>query len=146
VATFGDLKDYLDRAPGWTKEPNLARGRRKEGDHARYSKTRPDGGRSRTKVSGHPREEIGDDLFKHILRDQLKITEPEFWAVVRDQKTPAPPSSDPGAAPQASRSPGIPGWLVTCLVDAAGIPEDEVLAMTPEEADAAWAAYRSKPR
>lgn len=141
MATFGDLQIYLDRAPGWAREPNLARGRRRTGDHIRYSKLRPDGSRQRTKVSQHPREEIGDDLFKEILRDQLQVTEQEFWRVVRGRGTAE--VVEPAAPPVKQ---GLPAWLVTCLIEVVGLPEDEVLVMSAEEAQTAWDAHRSKPR
>lgn len=139
MATFGDLKHYVERAPGWVEEPNFSRGRSRTGDHLRYSKEMPNGSRLRTKVSKHPREEIGDDLFKHILRDQLRVTEDEFWSVVRrhslDQEEPGKPATV-----------GLPGWLVTCLIEVAGLPEDEVLGMTPEAAEAAWETFITGPR
>jgi len=142
VATFGDLRRYLDRAGGWVYEPNLVRGRKKTGDHQRYFKEMPDGSRRRTKVSGHPNEEIGRDLFSHILKDQIGISEADFWAVLSGREDP-PPAVETGRSPS---SPGIPAWLLTALVDVAKIPEDEVLSMTPEEARQAWEAFRSRPR
>lgn len=144
MATFGDLEAYLERSPGWLEEPNLARGKRTTGDHKRYSKVLPDGTRLRTKVSRHPREGIGEDLFRRILRDQLRVTEQEFWAVVRNRKTRGvgPDVSPPNMGPVV---PGIPGWLVTCLIDVAGVAEDDVLSLTPAEARAVWDAYRSRP-
>lgn len=145
VATFGDLADYLKRAPGWQEVPNLARGRRRTGDHTRYSKILPDGSRTQTRVSAHPREEIGEDLFRRILREQLRVSEQEFWSIVRGQASGALPPPAPAGAP-APPAPGIPGWLVNCLITVAGIPENEVLDMTPEAARAAWDAYQSKPR
>ena len=57
MATFGDLKTYVDR-DGWTEEPNLARGRARTGDHWRYRKDLPDGTILRTKVSHSLRDEI----------------------------------------------------------------------------------------
>ena len=67
----------------WTEEPNLARGRRRTGDHRRYFRDLPDGTRLRTKVSHEEQAEIGQDLFHRILRDQLHVTEPTFWEVVQ---------------------------------------------------------------
>ena len=145
MATFGDLRRYLDRAPGCALEPNLARGRRRAGDHVRYAKVLPDGSHLRTKVSRHPREGIGDDLFGHILHDQLRVAETEFWSVVRGQvvRVQGAPAAD---APSAPGSPGLPGWLVVCLIEVAGLSESDVLAMTPQAARAAWDEFRSRPR
>ena len=139
MATFGDLQRYLERTRGWEREPDIARGRRREGDHVRYARVSPDGSRLRTRVSRHLREEIGDDLFRQILRHQLMVTEAEFWSVVRGESAPA---GDPETGPD---SPGLPGWLVVCLIEVAGIPEVDVLAMTPQAAQAAWDAFRSRP-
>ena len=82
MATFGDLKTFV-KHDGWTEEPNLARVRARTGDHRRYRKDLADGTSLRTKVSHSLRDEIGIDLFKHILRDQLRVTEDRFWDVVR---------------------------------------------------------------
>lgn len=137
MATFGDLKTFVEH-DGWTEEPNLARGRAQTGDHWRYRKDRPDGTSLRTKVSHSLRDEIGIDLFKHILRDQLQATEDRFWDVVRGGVTQvvAPPR-------QAAT---IPGWLVQRLILTVGLRDDDVRAMTVDEAHAAWEAYKAQPR
>ena len=138
MATFGDLKTFVEH-DAWMEEPNLARGRARTGDHWRYRKDLPDGTILRTKVPHGPRDEIGIDLFKHILRDQLRVTEAQFWDVVRGgatEQAAAPP-------PQAET---VPGWLVQRLILTVGLREDEVRAMTVDEAHAAWEAYKAKPK
>jgi hypothetical protein len=104
------------------------------GDHWRYRKDLPDGRVLRTKVSHAVRDDIGSDLFRHILWDQLSVTEDEFWAVVRGQAT-APKAGGP--APRT-----IPGWLVQRLLLTVGLTEAAIAALTPEEAQAAWDEYR----
>jgi hypothetical protein len=137
VATFGNLQKYLAR-DSWIEEPNLARGHRRIGDHWRYRKDLPDGTTLRTKVSHSLGAEIGVALFKHILRDQLQTSEDRFWAVVRGV---APLSEPP--PPQART---IPGWLVQRLLVTMGLREDEIRAMTADEAQAAWVAYQARPK
>ena len=133
MATFGDLKACVE-ADGWTEEPKLIRQRARAGDHWRYAKRLPDGRLLRTKVSHTPHQEIGADLFHHILRDQLGIDQATFWAVVRGR----------GTAPDlpAAKPLPIPAWLVQRLLVTAGLLEDEVARMTADEALAAWNAYR----
>jgi hypothetical protein len=138
MATFRDLKTYVER-DGWTEVPNLARGRRRAGDHWRYRKELPDGRILRTKVSHELKAEIGDDLFHHIVRDQLETTVERFWDVVHGR-------SRAVAAPEVPAVRPVPGWLVLRLITTVGIPEDRVLSMTEEEAEAAWTAYRTRPR
>ena len=138
MATFGDLKTFVEH-DGWTEEPNLVRGRARAGGHRRYRKDLPDGTSLRTKVSHSLRDEIGIDLFKHILRDQLRVIEDRFWDVVRGRPaavTQAPP-------PQAAT---IPGWLVQRLILTVGLREDEVRAMTVDEARAAWEVFNNQAR
>jgi hypothetical protein len=136
VATFEDLRTFVLR-DGWREEPNRARGRTRTGDHRRFSKELADGTILRTKVPHALRDEIGADLFRHILRDQLGVVEERFWAVVR--------GSAAGAEPGPPRTPTIPGWLVERLLLTVGLAEDELRAMTPDEARAAWEAYRARP-
>jgi hypothetical protein len=137
VATFRDLEAYVDR-DGWTLEPNLARGRRRTGDHRRYRTELVDGTILRTKVSHALGDEIGNDLFKHILRDQLKIDEARFWAVVRGRVQPAGDAPPPESAT-------IPAWLVHRLLFTVGLPEAEIRTLTPKQALDLWRAFISRP-
>jgi hypothetical protein len=136
LATFRDLRTYVTN-DGWTEEPNLARGRRRTGDHRRYFRDLPDGTRLRTKVSHDEHAEIGRDLFHRILRDQLRVTEEGFWDVVHGRA-----SREPEPATEVEP---LPGWLVTRLILTVGLSEEEVAHMTAEEARTAWLEYQSHP-
>ena len=135
MATFGDLKTYLERDGGWDEIPNLVRGRRRVGDHRRYRQVLPDGTVLRTKVSHALDAEISPDLLGHIVRDQLGTTMQHFRDVVAGRL----PESDTvsGKTPES-----IPGWLVVRLISTVGLPEEEVRAMSAEGARAAWESYR----
>lgn len=137
MATFRELEAYVVH-DGWVEEPNLARGKRRTGDHRRYHKEFPDGTILRTKVSHALGDEIGIDLFKHILRDQLKVDEARFWAVVRRQTEQAQDALPPETST-------VPGWLVQRLMFTAGIPEAEVRRLTPDQAVERWEAFISRP-
>ena len=137
MPTFEDLRRYLLR-DGWTEEPNLARGRARTGDHRRYRRELADGTVLRTKVPHGLGDEIGRDLFRHILRDQLRIDEARFWAVVRGTTGPE--------EVRAPGSPTIPGWLVERLIRTVGLAEEDVRRMTRDEALAAWEVHRARPR
>jgi hypothetical protein len=136
LATFQDLRTYVTN-DGWTEEPNLARGRRRTGDHRRYFRDLPDGTRLRTKVSHDEHAEIGADLFHRILRDQLRVTEEAFWGVVHGTASAEP-------EPTTEVEP-VPGWVVTRLIFTVGLSEEDVARMTAEEARAAWLEYQSRP-
>ena len=57
---------------------------KKRTDHWRYTKRLPGGRTLRTKISFGPGE-IGDPgLFAAILREQLQVSEEEFWRVLRE--------------------------------------------------------------
>jgi hypothetical protein len=138
VATFGDLAAYL-ALDDWVEEPSLARGRRRTGDHRRFRKELSDGSILRTKVSHALGGEIGADLFKHILRDQLRVDETSFWAVIRGKAR-----QSAGAAPP--RSGTVPAWLVQRVMFTVGLPETEVRRLTPEEALERWHAFIAAPK
>lgn len=138
MATFRDLRLYVTN-DGWTEEPNLARGRRRTGDHRRYFRDLADGTRLRTKVSHDEQSEIGEDLFHRILRDQLRVTEQRFWEVVHGRSEAAAEAAEPTVEP-------IPGWLVTRLLFNVGLTEAEVAQMTAAEARAAWVEYQTRMR
>ena len=111
---------------GWAPARNV---RRALGHHVTYELAVPDGRVLRTRIS-HPvnREGYGPALWRHTLRDQLCVTEPEFWACVQDRQLP-----DRGGARQAPPD-ALPASLVHQLIHEAGLPESEVAAMTKDEA------------
>jgi hypothetical protein len=83
----------------------------------------------RTRISRPPdRTGYGKNIWSHILRDQLGVTEAEFWACVQDGQLP-----DRGVSPEPERE-AIPTGLLWQLINKVGVPEDEVAAMTKEEA------------
>jgi hypothetical protein len=112
---------------GWTKRKTAAG---KTGTHhVNYELTLPDGRILLTRVS-HPvnRNTYGPRLWAHILRDQLHVTEAEFWACVENQVRP-----DRGAATEPPAE-AIPLGVVTTLIDHFHVPEADVRAMTKDEA------------
>ncbi|OLE27856.1 MAG: cytotoxic translational repressor of toxin-antitoxin stability system [Actinobacteria bacterium 13_1_20CM_3_71_11] len=111
---------------GWTPVRD-ARGRTGT-HHVTYELHLPDGSALRTRISHPPdRTTYGSSLWSHILRDQLGVSEEEFWACVRDGIKP-----DRGA-PQA-RPEALPADLVQLLITRVGLAEPEVAAMSKAEA------------
>lgn len=111
---------------GWTRRKR-ATGKRGT-HHVNYELALPDGRVLFTRIS-HPvdRTGYGPGIWSHILRDQLQVTEDEFWACV-----------DTGVAPDRGghKVPPetIPAAVVRTLVRDAHIPEPEVRAMSKEQA------------
>jgi hypothetical protein len=111
---------------GWTPVRD-ARGRRGT-HHVTYELGLPDGRVLRTRVSHPPdRSTCGPSLWGHVLRDQLDVSEQEFWACVRDGATPA--RGVPEVPPEA-----LPAELVQLLTIRVGLTDSEVRAMTKAEA------------
>ena len=67
---FRDLKRYCEKN-GWVLMRNT--------DHWYFEKVLANGDLLQTKVSHATHKEIPSNLWKRILRKQLKITEVEFW-------------------------------------------------------------------
>lgn len=67
---FRDLKKYCEKN-GWVIIRNT--------DHWYYEKVLADGTLLQTKVSHAVHKEIPSNLWKLILKKQLKISEEEFW-------------------------------------------------------------------
>jgi hypothetical protein len=123
--TRQDHEKFCD-IEGWTPVRD-ARGRTGT-HHVTYELHLPDGRVLRTRIS-HPvdRSTYGPSLWSHILRDQLGVSEEEFWACVRDGVTP-----DRGeAAPPAE---ALPADLVHLLITRVGLADSEVATMTRAEA------------
>ncbi|MGL5929254.1 MAG: cytotoxic translational repressor of toxin-antitoxin stability system [Dermatophilaceae bacterium] len=107
--------------------------------HVDYELVLPDGRVLRTRVSHPPnRSSYGSAMWAHILRDQLDVTEREFWDCVKDGLAP-----DRGVSQPVSSA--IPVGVAISLVNTFHIPESEVRAMTREQAiDRLAECYRNQ--
>jgi hypothetical protein len=95
----------------------------------------PDGRILRTRIS-HPvdRTDYGPSLWSHILRDQLAVSEAEFWTCVRNGAKP-----DRGA-PEIPAG-AIPADVVRLLISRVGLTESELAVMSKDEAIARLHRY-----
>ena len=104
--------------------------------HLTYQLDLPDGRALRTRrlPSSPDRTDYGPSIWSHILRDQLAVSDAEFWACVRDAHKPdrGLPAAPPGA---------IPSELVHLLIHRVGVAEDAVAAMSKEQAIERLNAY-----
>lgn len=118
---------------GWTPVRD-ARGRAGT-HHVTYELGLADGRVLRTRVS-HPvgRTTYGPSIWGHILRDQLAVTEAEFWACVRAGVRP-----DRGEPEMPATT--LPAELVHLLITRVGLGEAAVATMTKEQAAARLSQY-----
>ena len=132
-ATWGDIRKFF-KADRWKLD-------RTTGD-ARYERVLPDGTLLRSKRSlGKDTEAIGRDLFRTILRVQLRVSEADFWKAVR--------SGEPVARPSASlpaRPVGLPAWLAERLRHEVGLSDGGIARMSEDEARHRLDEHRSRPR
>lgn len=83
----------------------------------------------RTRISRPPdRTDYGPGIWSHILKDQLQVSEAEFWECVETGKPPRR-----GAIAEPEKEP-IPTGVVWNLINRVGLSETEVSAMSKEEA------------
>lgn len=121
---------------GWTPK-GTARGTGKKGDHKRYTLTLATGEVLYTRVS-HGGGQIDDPkVVKQILRDQLQVSEDDFWRCVNDGTKP------PRLQLEQDRGEGeeLDATLVRSLVRRVGLSVEEVGRLTKEEAVQAWQDY-----
>ena len=111
---------------GW-KPVRDARGRTGT-HHVTYEFALPDGRILRTRIS-HPvdRSTYGSSLWGHILRDQLQVSEPEFWSCVREGRKPDRGMPEPPTE-------ALPADLAYLLINRVGLGDSEVAAMSRAEA------------
>jgi hypothetical protein len=118
---------------GWTSVRD-ARGRTGT-HHVTYELCLRDGRILRTRIS-HPvdRTTYGPSIWGHILRDQLHVTDAEFWRCV--QEGVKPDRGEPEVPAEA-----LPAELVYLLISRVGLDEAAVAAMTRDEAVARLNRY-----
>jgi hypothetical protein len=137
LPTYAELKRFCE-VDGWY-DSDAQRGA-KTGDHFRFGRVLRDGTRLRTRVS-HGSGSVRDPAtFKDILRSQLRVTEEQFWLAVDEGEAPHRLGD---TAPEPP-GPGLPYDLVKNLTARAGMLLGDVLAMTKEQAVAAWQEWLTK--
>jgi hypothetical protein len=116
--------DTFCTTEGWTPVRN---DRSKTGHHVTYELVLSDGAVLRTRVSRPPNKDTyGKSLWAHILRDQLQVSDAEFWACVKDGILPT-------RSQQQAPTDAIPAGVVHQLVTHVGLSKDDVTAMTKDE-------------
>jgi hypothetical protein len=119
---------------GWILR-HRADGSKRGSHHVNYELSLPDGRILFTRISHPPdRTTYGAALWAHILRDQLEVTNTEFWECVSDGITPNRGIVAPIAEP-------IPLAVIHTLINDAHIPESEVKAMSKDAAIARLAEF-----
>jgi hypothetical protein len=111
---------------GWAQVRN-AQGRTGT-HHVTYELALHDGRILRTRISHPPdRSTCGKSLWAHILRDQLNVSQDEFWACVQDKVKP-----DRGGPHIPAEA--LPAELVHLLITRLGLDDAEVGRMSKAEA------------
>lgn len=132
------------RTPSWDEFREFLRHDNWEEDRATghdfYEKTLLDGEILRSHASRSGSKTMSPGRFKAILSDQLRLSEAEFWEVLRT-KTRAPrPSPAPEPYPRS-----LPLWLALALEREAGVTVEQVAALDEDEARRLLVEARSEP-
>jgi hypothetical protein len=126
IGTRDDHERFCE-VEGW--EPVRSARGKLTGHHATYELALPDGRVLRTRISRPVDATVyGVSLWDHILRDQLDVTEDEFWTCAKDRQRPdrSPASAEPENA--------LPLGLVLALQRDLGLSEDELKKITKDDA------------
>lgn len=133
------------RTPTWDEFREFLKHDNWEADRASghdfFEKTLPDGDILRTHASRSGSKTMSPGRFKAILSDQLRLSEAEFWDVLRT-KTPAPrPSPAPEPAPRS-----LPLWLAQALEREVGLTHEQLAKLDENDARRLLDDTRSQPR
>jgi len=112
------------------------------GHHLTFELPLNDGRILRTRISRPPNNDMyGKALWAHILRDQLCVTQSEFWKCVDDGEVPVRSSSVP-LPPSAA----LPAGLAHQLVHVLALSTKEVAALSLDDAIALMNEHWSTQR
>jgi hypothetical protein len=105
--------------------------------HRTYELVIPSGDILRTRISKPvDRTTYSASMWSAILRDQLKVTNDEFWNCVQNKVLP-----DRGGTPLASNPKALPLHLLNELIERVGMSPDEAIKLTLEQALARMNEY-----
>jgi hypothetical protein len=107
--------------------------------HRTYELHLHDGRILRTRISHPPdRSTYGRSIWAHILRDQLNVSEAEFWACVQDKVK--PDRGEPRVPAEA-----LPAELVHLLMTQVGLSNAEMASISRADAIARMQEHWSRP-
>ena len=130
--TWDEFREFL-RHDDW--EEDRATG------HDFFERALPDGEILRTHASRSGSKTMSPGRFKAILSDQLRLSEAEFWEVLRTN-SPAPrPSPATEPAPMS-----LPLWLAQALEREAALTREQIAELDEDEARRLLIEARSRPR
>jgi hypothetical protein len=130
--SWDDFREFL-RHDDW--EEDRATG------HDFFEKTLPEGDVLRTHASRSGSKTMSPGRFRAILSDQLRLSEAEFWDVLRTRSPPPRPSPAPEPAPRS-----LPLWLARALEREVGLTREQIAKLDEDEARATLNDARSRPR
>ncbi len=109
--------------------------------HDFFEKTLPDGEILRTHASRSGSKTMSPGRFKAILADQLRLSEAEFWEVLRTRTPALRPSPEPEPAPRS-----LPLWLAQALEREVGLTRGQIAELDEIEARRQLDEARSRPK
>jgi hypothetical protein len=117
--TWGEIERFC-RIDGWRESRRT--------DHVFFEKVLADGTVLRTHRSFAGGKTMSPGRLKAILRNQLQVSEGDFWTALESKEPVARPSEPPGE--EAT----LAAYLVRVLKDELHLSEREIAALSPEEA------------
>ncbi|CAN5852351.1 hypothetical protein BH23CHL8_BH23CHL8_10650 [soil metagenome] len=128
--TAHELEEFF-RLDGWTQVRSTG--------HVFYQKELPSGELLESHRSFGRRKPLGPSAFKLMLSMQIKLSEAEFWDVLRTRK----PAHRPSRAPEPMPT-SLPSWLSDALLSA-GVDRDALVDVDEDAARRLLDEIRSRP-
>jgi hypothetical protein len=130
--TWDEFREFL-RHDNWDEDRSTG--------HDFFEKTLPDGEILRTQASRSGSKTMSPGRFKAILADQLRLSEAEFWEVLRTRTPAQRPSPEPEPTPKS-----FPLWLAQALEREVRLTRDQIADLDETEARQLLDETRSRPR
>jgi hypothetical protein len=127
--TWGEIERFC-RIDGWRESRRT--------DHVFYEKVLADGTVLRSHRSFAGGKTMSPGRFKAILRDQLVVSEDDFWAALETKEPVARPSDPPEVE-------ALPAYLVRTLKTELHLSEAEIAELSPEDAQRLVHEHWSQP-
>jgi hypothetical protein len=99
-------------------------------DHRYYRLVLDDGSVLETRVSHSSRKTMSPGRWKAILRDQLQVSDDDFWTALRTKEA----VRRPGAPPAEEEIKQVPAWVVAVLSSRLGMAPADIARLGRDRA------------